>query len=111
LEAVLVENLVGIDYSLTVHMGKGFMNTASSTRIVKAAQAIASQMGLDTTLIEMGGASDNRHFTDRPIEALDFGPVGDNIHGPNEYVVLDTIPQVASFYTRLATALHEQSSR
>ncbi|MFX1475989.1 MAG: M20/M25/M40 family metallo-hydrolase [Promethearchaeota archaeon] len=111
INAVLKEQLIGIDYTLTVHMGKAYMNTPSTTRIVTTAQEIANQLGLDRSLIEMGGASDNRHFTDRPIEAIDFGPVGNNIHGPNEYVVLDSIPKVASFYTRLVKSLHGQSSR
>ncbi len=111
LDAVLKEHLAGIDYKLIVHMGKGYMNTASSTRIVKTAQDIANQLSLDSALIEMGGASDNRHFTDRPVEAIDFGPIGNNIHGPNEFVLLESIPKVASFYTRLAKALHSQSSR
>lgn len=109
LRMVLDEQLVGIDYKLTVHMGKAFMNTPSSAHIVKTAQDIASAMKLDSTPVEMGGASDNRHFTDRPVEAIDFGPIGDNIHGPNEYVLLESIPTVATFYTRLVRALHGQS--
>lgn len=106
ISAVLSEKLRGIKYSSKVRMGKAFMNTPFTTRLVKTAQKIASEQGLNPNPIELGGASDTRHFTDRHLEAIDFGPIGFGVHGANEHVVLDSIPQTAEFYVKLASILH-----
>lgn len=109
IEEVLSEKLQGIKYQSTIRMGKAFMNTASDTRLVKTAQKVASQLGLEKHPIELGGASDTRHFTDKPVEAIDFGPIGFGVHGSNEHVLLESIPNTAQFYTELVKALHKSS--
>jgi succinyl-diaminopimelate desuccinylase len=108
LENVLAEKLSGIKYQTKVAMGKAFMNTQTTTQLVRIAQSVAKSLKLNPQPIELGGASDTRHFTDRTVEAIDFGPVGSNIHGSNEYVVLDSIPTTANFYNRLILALHKK---
>jgi succinyl-diaminopimelate desuccinylase len=110
IDAVLVEKLSDIQYHSTVRMGKAFMNTPPNSRLVTTAQQVASQLALETQPIELGGATDNRHFTDRPIEAIDFGPIGFGVHGSNEHVLLESIPKTANFYTKLVQALHRPSS-
>jgi succinyl-diaminopimelate desuccinylase len=107
LERVLAEKLVGIEYQTSVRVGKAFMNTPMDSRLVLTAQKIAAELSQNTKPIELGGASDTRHFTDRPIEAIDFGPIGYGVHGSNEHVLLESIPQIAKFYTRLVRALHQ----
>ncbi|MDO8056546.1 MAG: M20/M25/M40 family metallo-hydrolase [Candidatus Hermodarchaeota archaeon] len=106
MEAILAEKLCGLDYQFVVHMGKAYMNTPPDSTLVNTAQAIAEDIGLDPQPIELGGASDTRHFSDRPLEAIDFGPVGYGVHGSNENVVLDSIPRTATFYSEVVRKLH-----
>jgi len=105
-EAILIEKLHDIKYQTIVRMGKAFMNTSTDSQLVKTAQKVALRQDLKTQPIELGGASDTRHFSDRPIEVIDFGPIGFGVHGSNEHVVLESIPQTAQFYIQLAEALH-----
>ncbi len=107
LDEVLAEKLAGIKYQKTIRMGKAYMNTPSDSKLVKTAQKVASKLAQKTQLIELGGASDTRHFTDRPIDAIDFGPIGFGVHGSNEYVLIDSISQTARFYTQLVSTLHK----
>ena len=107
LEAVLAEKLAGIQYQAKVRLGKAFMNTPTDSLLVQTAQKVASKLDQKTDPIELGGASDTRHFTDRPVQAIDFGPIGFGVHGSNEHVLLESIPQTARFYTQLVHALHE----
>lgn len=109
LNAVLDEKLVGIKYKATVQMGKAFMNTPKDAQLVQQAQKVAKRLGINPQPIELGGASDTRHFSDRPIEAMDFGPIGYAVHGSNEHVILDSIPQTAIYYTHLIKALHKNT--
>ena len=107
IEEVLSDKLLDIKYQSMIRMGKAFMNTPSNSRLVRTAQKVASKLDLEKHPIELGGASDTRHFTDRPVEAIDFGPIGFGVHGSNEYVLLESIPKTAQFYTELVKALHK----
>jgi acetylornithine deacetylase/succinyl-diaminopimelate desuccinylase-like protein len=109
LEAVLVEKLAGIEYKASVKVGKAFMNTPTNSQLVTTAQQVAKDLSQKTTPIELGGASDTRHFTDRAIQVIDFGPIGYGVHGSNEHVLLESIPQTAKFYTNLVQSLHGSS--
>jgi hypothetical protein len=106
MNAILSEKLSGLDYKFVVHMGKAYMNTPEESNLVRTAQAIAQTLELDPEPIELGGASDTRHFSDRPLEAIDFGPIGYGVHGSNENVVLDSIPRTATFYSEVVRKLH-----
>lgn len=106
IQAILAEKLTKIPFELSMRMGRAIMNTPPDSQIVNTAQKIALKLDLKPQPIELGGASDTRHFADRPVEAIDFGPLGFGVHGSNEYVLLDSIPQTANFYTQLVTALH-----
>jgi succinyl-diaminopimelate desuccinylase len=108
MNAILREKLHRLDYKFIVHMGKAFMNTDPESKLVKTAQTIAHTLNLDPQLIELGGASDTRHFSDRPLEAIDFGPIGYGVHGSNENVVLESIPWTATFYTKVVQKLHRK---
>ncbi len=109
LNAMLAEKLAGVDYQMKVRLGKAFMNTSTNSQLVRVAQKVAQKLGQKTSPIELGGASDTRHFTDRPIQAIDFGPIGYGIHGSDEHVLLESIPQTAKFYTSIVRALHSSS--
>jgi len=92
---------------LEVRMGPAFMHTSHDSRLVRTARKVAKQLGLEET-VEMAGATDTRHFADGPVEAIDYGPLGGNVHGPNEYVLLESIPRTATFYTHLVRSLHHK---
>jgi succinyl-diaminopimelate desuccinylase len=109
LETALAQHLTGINYKVTVHVGPAFMNTPETARIVQTARKIAQKLGLDSQPIELAGASDTRHFASRPVEAIDYGPLGYGHHGANERVVLESILHTANFYVQLVRALHEHS--
>ena len=104
IEDALDENLN--DYSLKIRMGRAYIDTPKDAEIVKIAQECSKIVGLNPRLVELGGATDSRFFADLPIGIFDFGPLGGNVHGPNEYVELDSIPKAALFYNILATRLH-----
>jgi succinyl-diaminopimelate desuccinylase len=110
LKKILTEKLAGIKFDFKVHMGRAFMNTPEDTRLVRTAKMVAEMLGVKSQPIELGGASDTRHFTDQTIEAIDFGPIGFAVHGSNEHVLLQSIPQTAKFYIQLAEALHQTKS-
>jgi succinyl-diaminopimelate desuccinylase len=109
LDAVLNEKLAGIEFQSSVRLGKAYMNTPTKAQLVKTAQKVAGELTLKTEPIELGGASDTRHFTDRDIQAIDFGPIGYGVHGSNEHVLLESLPQTAKFYTKLVRTLHGNS--
>lgn len=39
------------------------------------------------------------------MKAIDFGPRGGNIHGPNEYVEIDSLRKMPALYAELARRL------
>lgn len=108
LQTALAQHLAGINYKVTVHIGPAFMNTPDSARLVQTARKTAQKLGLDSQPIELAGASDTRHFVTRPVEAIDYGPVGYGHHGANEHVVLESIKRTADFYVQLVQGLHKQ---
>jgi succinyl-diaminopimelate desuccinylase len=108
LQTALAQHLTGINYKASVHIGPAFQNTPETARLVQTAQKAAEKLGLDSQPIELAGASDTRHFTTRPVEAIDYGPVGYGHHGANEHVVLESIPRTANFYIQLVQALHKR---
>ena len=108
LQVALSQHLAGINYKATVHIGPAFMSTPETARIVQTARKIAQRLGLDSQPIELAGASDTRHFATRPVEAIDYGPLGYGHHGANEHVVLESIPRTADFYVQLVQALHKR---
>ncbi len=64
-----------------------------------------TELGLEARVMEMAGASDARYFSPLGIETIDFGPVGSNAHGPNEYVSVKSLETTASFYSLLVRRL------
>lgn len=93
------------DASYTVHGGTGYLDTPRSSRIVKKALRVLKTLGLRPSVVERAGASDSRYFSPFGIEAIDFGPVGGNAHGPDEYVEIWSLEPLARFYKRLVSEL------
>ncbi len=105
---ILEENLEyhGIKYDFRIRGGKGYLYTDRNSRIVREATSINSQLGLPSEPVEAGGASDSRYFSPRGIESIDYGPLGANIHGPDEYVYISHLCKAVRFYRALAMRLH-----
>ena len=106
LESTLNEAVGPDRYYLDIRGGRGYLYTSPESRLVKIARMIAKSMGLNDEPVEAGGASDSRYFSPRGVEAIDYGPLGGNIHGPDEYVYVDHLEKAVEFYRRVAAALH-----
>ncbi len=104
LRAVLDEVLG--DYDLRVSGGSGWLYTPRSSRLVSLALNVQAELGLPREPVEAGGASDSRYFSPRGVEAIDYGPLGGNIHGPDEYVSLEHLEKAVSFYRLVAERIH-----
>ncbi|MCE4629317.1 MAG: M20/M25/M40 family metallo-hydrolase [Desulfurococcales archaeon] len=91
---------------LEVTGGGGYLYTSRDARIVKIAARANASLGLNPEPIEAGGASDSRFFSPHGVEAVDYGPLGYNIHGPDEHVVIENLVKSVEFYRRLAEEIH-----
>lgn len=91
--------------SYTIHSGVGYLDTPKSSRIVKKAIKVLKELGLKPEVVERAGASDSRYFSPFGVEAIDFGPVGGNAHGPDEYVEIWSLEPLAKFYKKLVQEL------
>ncbi len=89
--------------------GGGYLYTPMDARIVREALEVAREMGLKASLGEAAGASDSRYFSPKGIEAIDFGPIGGNVHGPDEWALIESLELLPKFYFELARRLTEES--
>ncbi len=94
------------DYDLRVSGGSGWLYTPRGSRLVELALKVQAELGLPEEPIEAGGASDSRYFSPKGVEAFDYGPLGGNIHGPDEYVSLEHLEKAVSFYRLVAERIH-----
>lgn len=78
--------------------GGGYLNTPRSSRIVSKALGVLERMGLAAKVVERAGASDSRYFSPEGVESIDFGPLGGNIHGPDEFVDVWSLERAGRFY-------------
>ena len=81
------------------------VHTDKDSKLVKISLKVAKEMGLSHYPIEMGGATDSRWFSARGIPSIEFGPLGGNVHGSNEYVELSSLEVIRKFYLRLFSSL------
>lgn len=94
--------------SVEVNSGAGYVDSDVNSRLIRAARIALDKVGIPVRLVEGFGASDSRYFADAGEGIFDFGPEGDNLHGPNEWVSISSIRQTADFYYELiATLLQE----
>ena len=93
------------DGTLTVRGGGGYLYTSRDSRLVAESLKINADLGLPSEPVEAGGASDSRFYSPRGVEAIDYGPLGGNIHGPDEYVELEHLEKAARFYRLIAERL------
>lgn len=95
----------GYDVDYEVGGGGGYLYTSPHARIVREAVDACAHVGGVCRIGELPGASDSRYFSPLGVEAMDFGPRGGGLHGPNEYVEVDSLERAARFYRRLMETL------
>ena len=94
-----------IDAEIETKGSIGPVYTKKDSTLVKTSIAVAKEMGLSDYPIEMGGATDSRWFSAKGVPSIEFGPLGGNVHGANEYVELSSLEVVRTFYLRLYSQL------
>ncbi len=95
-------------YSLQVEPGSGYVDSSPDSKLIRSAIWALRKEGIDYSVGEGYGASDSRYFTDPRVQVFDFGPRGDNVHGPNEWVSLTSIEQNAAFFQTLLDVLSSE---
>ena len=98
--------LGSVEYEVEVSGGGGYLYTDPGARLAAEALRINSRLGLPGVGFEAAGASDSRYFSPWGSQAIDYGPLGGGIHGPDEWVSLAHLEKAVEFYRRLATSLH-----
>jgi succinyl-diaminopimelate desuccinylase len=88
-----------------VRGGSGWLNTPEAAPIVARAVEALNELGIAASPIEREGASDSRFFSPLGVQAIDIGPLGGNMHGSDEYVLLSSLDTLSRFYARLALKL------
>lgn len=91
--------------SMQVRGARGWLNTHEDALLVQRALGVLGELGVAASPIEREGASDSRFFSPLGIQAIDMGPLGGNMHGPDEYVLVPSLEKLSSFYARLAARL------
>ena len=93
------------DVSIKVNGGVGCVHVDSDSTLIQTAKLALAKEGISYRIIEGFGASDSRYFAGHGAQLFDFGPRGDNLHGPNEWVSLSSIEENAEFYSTLVQLL------
>ncbi len=105
IRAAFQKSLEGvITPEIRIVSGGGYVNVDVDSQLIRAALRAMKDLPMRAELIEGAGASDSRYFA-RSAQVFDFGPIGANLHGPNEHVSLSSIEENAEFYYRLAGEL------
>ncbi len=106
-EEALTEVLPGeAEWQVEASGGGGYLNSKRSDWLVTAALRINKEIGLPGDPMEAGGASDSRYFSPHGSQAIDYGPKGGNVHGPDEYVEISHLEKAVEFYKRIAAEIH-----
>jgi len=83
----------------------GYLFTSPDSKLVRIMMETLERLGEKAKPVEGAGASDSRYFTPYGIEAIDFGPRGGNVHGPNEYADVASLKLLPKIYTDVAMSL------
>ncbi len=95
------------EVEVTTNEKAGYLFTHPEEKIVRVTLEVLEELGEKAEPVEGGpGAADSRFFTPYGVKAIDFGPRGGgNIHGPNEYVEVDSLRKMPALYAELARRL------
>lgn len=103
-----IEKIIGeylSDARIKVSSGIGYLDTDRGSKIVQVSSEVLRKLGIKPHIVERAGASDSRFYSPHGVESIDFGPIGGNVHGPNEYVDIRSIGIAARFYRDVASKL------
>jgi glutamate carboxypeptidase len=88
------------DYTLTINgaFGRPVKKVCSGTeRLFHRVQYIGKQLGLSIDWKDSGGCCDGNNLAQHGLPVLDtLGVRGGNIHSPEEYILLDSLPERAA---------------
>ncbi|HDD31826.1 MAG TPA: M20/M25/M40 family metallo-hydrolase, partial [Thermococcus litoralis] len=105
IEEVVAFNIPNAEITVRSNEKAGYLFTHPEEEIVRAMLEILEKFGEKAEPIEGPGAADSRFFTPYGVKAIDFGPKGGNIHGPNEYVDLDSLKLLPEVYKEVTLRL------
>ncbi len=70
--------------------------------------AVPAALGVEPELyVEWAGSTDGRLYRQAGIQTIGFGPIGFGAHGPDEFVLVDSLVKTAKVYLALALRLAE----
>ena len=104
-----LKELLPVAKSSVTESRGSYLYTSLSSPIVKAFKNSLEKLGEPFITCESAGASDSRHFTIYGVEAVDFGPKGGNMHGPNEYVELSSLRKLPKIYLHVVQEILKSS--
>ncbi len=91
----------GIEAEIKTKGSVGPVLTPKESPLVQVCMQVAREMNLTPEPMEMGGATDSRWFSAINIPSIEFGPLGGNVHGANEYIEINSLVTVKEFYFRI----------
>jgi succinyl-diaminopimelate desuccinylase len=94
-----------VEYKLDWVLGGDPFITPAGPLVDALNRSIIATTGLAPTLSTSGGTSDGRFLTRVAREVVEFGPVGESIHGVDERVRLADIGPLSSIYEQTVTTL------
>jgi len=68
--------------------------------------AVTDETGAEPSLFGQDGSADTRYYSKLAIPAVEFGPVGANHHGPNEFVEIGSLSKYYAILNRFISNLH-----
>lgn len=90
----------------------GPLITAENSFLIQSAKkAWKIVTGKEIITSERAGATDSRYFSYRGIECIDIGPVGYNVHGTRETVVLDSLKRLSAFFPEIVRILSSKEEK
>ncbi|AMQ19087.1 M20/M25/M40 family metallo-hydrolase [Thermococcus peptonophilus] len=98
-------NLPEAEVEVATNEKAGYLFTHPEEKIVRVTLGVLKELGEKAEPVEGPGAADSRFFTPYGVKAIDFGPRGGNIHGPNEYVEINSLRKMPALYAELARRL------
>lgn len=83
---------IASDAAVTVIQQGAPVQTDENSRYVRSLQQTTSELaGTPIKLFGQDGTADTRYYAKHGIPAVEFGPIGANHHGPDEYVDIESL--------------------
>ncbi|ADT83495.1 M20/M25/M40 family metallo-hydrolase [Thermococcus barophilus] len=105
LKEILEFNIPNAKLTVRHNEKAGYLFTSPDSKLVRVMMKILESFGEKAKPVEGAGASDSRYFTPYGVEAIDFGPRGGNVHGPNEYADVSSLELLPKIYAEVAMNL------